>query len=224
KDELLKALPMSAFFFLVIATFWILKPIKRGLLIGFYKEHPLDLFGWQLGGAQTEQLAKVVNMFAALALSFFFVFLSRKLSRQKILFLFCVLFGLSFLAYANLVNSPGTATVWSFYVFGDMFNTAMVTLFWVCMNDIVSPEEAKRTYGLVGLGGVIGGLVGASLVHTSITSIGRGTMLAICIVPIVLMAIIGFVVNRRVKEGPHSDSPAVPDSHSAREGINLLLA
>src|SRR6185503_235250 len=84
KDELLKALPMSVFFFLVIATFWILKPIKRGLLIGYYKEHPFDLFGMQFGGAQTEQLAKVVNMLAALGLSFFFAFLYRKLSRQKI--------------------------------------------------------------------------------------------------------------------------------------------
>jgi ATP:ADP antiporter, AAA family len=222
REELLKALPMSAFFFLVIATFWILKPIKRGLLIGYYKEHPLDLFGWQFGGAQTEQLAKVVNMLAALGLSFFFAFLSRKLSRQKILFVLCVLFGLCFLTYAKLVNSPGTATIWSFYVLGDMFNTAMVTFFWSFMSDIVTPEEAKRTYGMVGLGGVVGGLVGASIVHTSITSIGRGEMLTMCIIPVGLMAIIGFVVNRQV----HSDinSPAVPQSHSAREGINLLLA
>jgi ATP:ADP antiporter, AAA family len=226
KDELLKALPMSFFFFLVITTFWILKPIKRGLLIGYYKEQPFDLFGMQLGGAQTEQLAKVVNMLVALCLAFFIAFLYRKLSRQNILFVFCVLFGLSLLLYARLVNNPGTATVWSFYVFGDMFNTAMVTFFWSFMSDIVTSEEAKRTYGIVGLGGVIGGFVGASIVNASITSIGRGTMVTICIIPIVLMAIIGFMVNHRVKADPHSDinSPAVQHSHSARKGIKLLLA
>src|SRR5436190_4546982 len=221
KGERTKALLMSSFFFFVIATFWAIKPIKRGMLIGYYKEHTFNFFGWHLGGAQTEQLAKVANMFAAYGLAILFAFLSQRLSRRKLIITFCSIFGFAFLLFASLVGVPGPGTVWSFYVFGDMFNTAMVTLFWVFMNDIVSPDEAKRIYGLVGLGGVLGGFVGATIVRSSVTTVGRGMLLSFCIIPMIFIAIVGLIVNRRAnaKYSSEADIPAVPRGSSVRDGI-----
>jgi len=40
-----KALGLSVYFFLVIAIFWVLKPIKRGLIISYFGDHPLHLAG-----------------------------------------------------------------------------------------------------------------------------------------------------------------------------------
>ncbi len=40
RQEWPTALGLSFFFFLVIAVFWVLKPIKRGALIGFYADDP----------------------------------------------------------------------------------------------------------------------------------------------------------------------------------------
>ncbi|HEX6729302.1 MAG TPA: hypothetical protein VF074_04790 [Pyrinomonadaceae bacterium] len=44
-----KAFSMALFFFLTTATFWALKPMKRGLLISYHKEHPLEFLGSHLG-------------------------------------------------------------------------------------------------------------------------------------------------------------------------------
>ena len=66
-EELPFALLMFGYFFLVITSFWILKPIKKASFIEFYENAGFDLLGWQLTGPQAELLAKVLNMFVAIA-------------------------------------------------------------------------------------------------------------------------------------------------------------
>lgn len=68
---------MSFFFFLVIATFWVLKPLKRGLLVSFYQEAPLQILGTSFAGAEVEQLAKVLNMIVVYGIVVIFTLLSR---------------------------------------------------------------------------------------------------------------------------------------------------
>lgn len=187
---------MALFFFLTTATFWALKPMKRGLLISYHKEHPLEFLGSHLGGAQAEQLAKVVNVLAALLLAMIFSHLSRRLEPRYIVAVFCAIFIVAFFGFANLLGSGGAVTIWSFYTFGDMFNTLMVTLFWALMHDSIEAKAAKRLYGVVGLGGITGGLVGATLVRSSVATLGRENVLLLCIVPTVLIGIIGFLYAR----------------------------
>ncbi len=67
REELPFALLMFGCFFLVITSFWILKPIKKASFIEFYENAGFDLLGWQLAGPQAELLAKVLNMFVAIA-------------------------------------------------------------------------------------------------------------------------------------------------------------
>lgn len=223
--EWAKVLPMSVFFFSVIATFWALKPMKRGLFIDFYKQHSFDHLGWHLSGAQTEQLAKIANVVAAYALAVLITWLVRNFSRQQIIFIFCILFGLGLLGFSFLLNQPGAPVIWAFYVFGDMFNTVMVMLFWAFLSDIVTTGEAKRLYGVIGLGGVAGGLFGAFFVATTVKNLGRENILLACLVPLALICLIVWWVNRQVESDHPSliGVPAHPECSSFDEGIKLLL-
>ena len=45
KGEWTLAISMFLYFFLVITTFWILKPIKKTIFIGFYDQSGFDLAG-----------------------------------------------------------------------------------------------------------------------------------------------------------------------------------
>lgn len=216
---------MSVFFFAVIATFWALKPMKRGLFIDYYKQNSFDSFGLHLGGAQTEQLAKVANVVAAYGLAIGVTWLARNFTRQHMILIFCALFGAGFLAFAMLLAKPGAPAIWSFYVFGDMFNTVMLMLFWAFLSDIVTTDEAKRLYGVIGLGGVCGGLFGAFFVATTVKDLGRENILLVCMIPMALIALIVWLVNRQA-EREHASTigmPAYPDCSAATEGIQILL-
>lgn len=164
KGEWPRALALSFFFFLVIAVFWVLKPIKKGALISFYKDTPLQLWGLTFGGAEVEQLAKVVNMVVVFGVVVLFTILIRRFKRQQVVYIFCGLISILLVYFGFVMVNPGATDAWTFYVFGDIFNSIMVATFWAFANDVNSPGESKRLYGIIGLGGVLGGFIGATFV------------------------------------------------------------
>ncbi|SHE93803.1 ATP:ADP antiporter, AAA family [Fodinibius roseus] len=227
KNEWPTALLMSTFFFMVIATFWILKPMKRGLLVSYYQNTPLQLLGTSFSGAEVEQLAKVVNMFVVYGVVVLFTILSRKFSRRSINLILCLIFSGLFVLFANLMREPAAGVSWSFYVLGDMFNSALLTFFWAFSNDIFSADQAKRTYGIVGLGGIVGGMVGSSVVAGFVGEWGRPTLLYVCLVPMAVMIVIGYIVDQRESEAGSEEETSVctenNKSNAAFEGARLVI-
>lgn len=226
KEEWPNVIMMSSFFFMVIATFWVLKPLKRGLLVNYYQDHPLTMFGMSFAGAEVEQLAKVVNMIVVYVLVVVFTLLSRKFKRQHLNLILNLFFGGLFIYFAGLMNSPGAPTSWSFYVLGDMFNSVMVTFFWAYSNDIFNSDQAKRSYGMVGLGGIIGGIIGSTLVAGYVSELGRSTLLYLCLIPVTVMIGIGYIVNRYAKiEHNYSQEPCAEGRrcNAIIEGGNIVF-
>lgn len=229
RDEWPTALMLSAYFFLVIATFWILKPLKRGVIVNYFGDDPIRFLGMTFGGAEAEQIGKILNMIAVYLIVVLFTYLARRFARHHLTLIFGVIFCATFALFAQLVQDPTELVVWSFYVYGDMFNTVMVALFWAFTNDVVRSDQAKRSYGIIGLGGVVGGFVGATVVSTSVESFGRAPLLLACIVPMVIIVIIAYAVHAREKRqggDNEPDGPAAPgrSASTAVEGAKLVFS
>jgi len=77
-----------------------------------------------------------------------------------------------------MMVNPGAFDAWTFYVFGDIFNSIMVATFWAFANDVNSPQESKRLYGIIGLGGVVGGFFGATFVSALVDVEGAKELMA----------------------------------------------
>ena len=170
-DERRIAALMSSFFFLVITSFWILKPLKKMLFIGYYAEPGFDLFGSHFVASEAEQLAKVLNMFVAAVAAAVFSILSRRLRRERLTYVFAIFFIVAYGIFAMGLRTLTGPGVWSFYLFGDLFSTLMVATFFSFLNDSVSSGAAKRLYGVIGFGGVAGGAFGSSVVALWISSL-----------------------------------------------------
>jgi AAA family ATP:ADP antiporter len=201
RGELPLALLMFSYFFLVITSFWILKPLKKALFIEFYDQGAFEFLGWSMTGPQAELIAKILNLAVAFAAVIVFTWLVRRYRRQQLAsavivftwlvrryrrqqlaLIFTGFFLVSYLLFMFVIGTPGELTIWSFYLFGDLFSTLMVATFFAFLNDSVTPEAAKRLYGLVGLGGVSGGVFGSYVVAAFITQIERPQWLLICFV------------------------------------------
>jgi len=218
---------MFLYFFLVITVFWILKPLKKALFIGFYKGSGETFFG--LGGPEAEQLAKVGNMLVAFVAMVVFTLLSRRLHRQRLTFVFAgfsvaVLLGsLPFVA-----GEPPEPIVWSFYLFGDLFNTLMVATFFAFLNDSVAPNDAKRLYGPIVLGGVAGGAFGSLVVNRLTDRLDLPQWLLIASGMVGVIAALALAAGRLVDRNPPPapDKPtgeAVLPGNAALEGARLVL-
>lgn len=228
RAELPFALLMSAYFFLVISSFWVLKPIKKSEFIDFYKAAgAFDLFGWRMLGSQAELLAKVLNMLVAAAAVAVFTLLARRYFRQQLTYIFSVFSILVLAAYFLLLQRPGAGTVWSFYLFGDLFNTLMVPAFFAFLNDSVEGDQAKRLYGLVGFGGVAGGAFGSVALRAFIGRVAIETWMLILIGAMIVVMILARAAARRLparkaRAAARADAPA-PGGSAALEGARLVF-
>ncbi|MDA0746454.1 MAG: Npt1/Npt2 family nucleotide transporter [bacterium] len=228
REELPLALLMFCYFFLVITSFWILKPIKKALFIGFYDQGGFDLFSWQMSAAQAELLAKVLNMLVALVAVTVFTVLVKTFQRQYLTYIFSGFFIVCYILYSFVLDEPGDLTVWSFYLFGDLFSTLMVATFFAFLNDSVAPEAAKRLYGLIGLGGVAGGAVGTTVLRSQVEALSPSGWLLVCLAIAVVVIGIAAVVGRKVSgqstgAGERKDEPEIQTGNPALQGARLVF-
>jgi len=178
-DERRTAASMCAYFFLVITSFWILKPLKKTLFIGHYVDSGFAFAGRVFEASEAELLAKLLNMLVAAVAAVVFALLSQRLRRAQLCTAFTLFFMLAYGLFALVLERPTGLAVWSFYLFGDLFSTLMVAAFWAFLNDSVTPDAAKRLYGLVGFGGVAGGVFGSTAVGALIGSLAVAHWLGI---------------------------------------------
>jgi len=108
--------------------------------------------------------------------------------------------------FAFVADAPSAGIVWAFYLFSDLFNATSLVLFWAFVNDAFTADRATRLYGLIGLGGVLGGLAGASVVRWGVPGSGREAMLWLC-VPVILS--LGFSCRRVLNRSEFGKRPAV---------------
>ncbi len=233
RNEWPLALSMFGYFFLVITSFWILKPIKKSLFLQYYDASGLDLWTWHLGAAQAELLAKVMNMIVAFVAVVVFTWLVRKFRRQQLTYIFTIFFMVAYVLYSLVISKQGDLIVWSFYLFGDLYSTLMVATFFAFLNDSVSSQAAKRLYGLIGLGGVTGGVFGTMFVRIWIKTLSIPAWLWICFGIAAVIALLAWVAGSMV-DRIRDDEPVKPapkpmkttpekDGNPAFEGALLVF-
>lgn len=225
RSELPLVVLMFLYFFLVISEFWILKPIKKDALVVFYNDHPLG----SLDGPEVEQIAKVGNMVVAFIAVIVFTILSRKYHRHQLTAIFSVFTIVVLGVFSFTIDSGGDLIVWSFYLFGDLFNTLMVATFFVFLNDSVKPDDAKRLYGPIVLGGVAGGAAGSTFLRALIKDLSNPEWMWVCAGLTLLIAVIAITAGKIVDRQQHvpttkpEETKKAPSSNAAVEGAKLVL-
>jgi AAA family ATP:ADP antiporter len=223
RGEIPLAALMFSIFFLIISTFWILKPIKKAIFIEYYEVPGLDLWGWHLRAAQAELIAKVANMFVAAGAVVVFTWLSRRLVREKLVLAFAGFFIVTLGVYSYFIQFPSDALAWSFYLYGDLWTTLMVATFFAFLNDSVTPSAAKRLYGLIVLGGVAGGAFGATFLRAWVTAVSDSSWMLVCLGATAVIALLAFVAGRLVAKGAvegaatEAAPEAAPEAAEAKE-------
>lgn len=203
----LRELPFAALmgfqFFLVIGTFWILKPLKKTLFIEHYDLQHFSFLGHKFNAAQTELLAKNLNMLVAFIALGIFIGLAKKHRRHVLFILLSAVVFICAIGVHVWLQFKTASSIWAFYIFGDLFNMLMVGGFFAFLNDSVSKAQAKRLFGIIILGGVLGGAIGASTIRGLLDTFSLPTWLHICAGITVIIAILAIITARYIKRHSH---------------------
>lgn len=106
-----------------------------------------------------------------------------------------------------------------FWVWATMFIMVLNTQFWILMNDIFNPREAKRLIGFFGSGGIFGGIVGGLLTGYLGRKIPDYLLFIACGMLIMNIFIVNFIFKIKKKEQfDTQNSPlSSPDSTLSRK-------
>ena len=184
RPEEVTAVAWSALcFFFLLAGYYVLRPVREAMgLTGGVEELP-RLF------LVTMAVMLVANpLFSALVSRF------RRRVFLPVVYLFFIMNLVVFYAlFRARAGGPDVGLARAFFVWVSVFNLFVVSVFWSVIVDTFGTGQSKRLFGLIGLGGTAGAIVGAGLTALLAGRIGETNLLPVSAV--LLLAACGCIVR-----------------------------
>ncbi|MGH8441675.1 MAG: NTP/NDP exchange transporter [Nevskiaceae bacterium] len=183
-----------AFHFLVLASYYVLRPIR-------------DEIG-AAGGLESLSWLFTATLVAMLAANVLFSAVAARLTRRRFIPLAYRFFIATLAGFYLLMQVAPGLEAWvgrGFYVWVSVFNLFVVSVFWGFMADMFGSEQGKRLFGFVAVGGTLGAIAGGSLTAVLVDQVGSAVLL-------LLSAILLEAAVWCVKAFPDVGTPRRPDA------------
>jgi AAA family ATP:ADP antiporter len=219
-----KALILSgAYFFFLLCSYYLLRPVREAMGI----QRGYDTLPWLMTGTMIAMLA-VNPLFAALV---------SRVPRKRFIPLAYHFFAANMLVFYGLFQLlPSEAKVglgYAFYIWLSVFNLFVVSIFWAFMTDVYSHEQSKRLFGMIGVGGTLGAILGAAVTRQLVDGVtingevilkfSSPTMLLVAIVPLELaVLIVRPLMRSQLAQSQASDANSDDVSQGREPGPGIM--
>src|SRR5918999_146907 len=176
-----------AYFFLLLCSYYILRPVRDALAVE--------------AGSQALQWLFTATFVAMLALVPLFGWLCARLPRTKLLPLIYVFFTV------NLVGFYFFLPPMVFFVWLSVFNLFVVSVFWSFMSDIFAIAQAARLYGAIAAGGSCGAIAGPLLAALLSARLGNSGLLLLAAAVLATTVPCILMLARWAKAHPRAGDP-----------------
>ena len=182
--ELKATLVSFAFIFILMAAYYILRPV-RDAMASDWTDMEVS-FLWTL------------NFFISTAVVALYGIAVSKVKFQKLVPGVYAFFGVTFVAFYIAIHSVNDRTLVdkSFYVWVSVFSLFHVSVFWSFMSDIYDKQQAGRLFGLIAAGASAGALLGPSVPTLFAGVLGTDTLLLIAAVMLVFPIVLILYLNK----------------------------
>jgi AAA family ATP:ADP antiporter len=171
-NELAATWASFVFFFFVLCSWFVLRPIRDLIAV----TTGVTKLPWLFGGTLIVTL--IANpLFSSLVVRFpvrRFVPVTYQFFAANLLLFFVVMRAMGGMAPGS---SPWIGV--AFYVWTSVFNLFITSVFWCFMADVFRSEQAKRLFGFIGVGGTLGAIVGSGVTAVLATRIGPLNLLLV---------------------------------------------
>lgn len=165
QHELATLLWAFIYFYCLLCSYYIIRPIRDTMGIS--------------AGLDNLQYLYLVTIFVMLALVPLFGWLTSRWPRRKFLPFIYVFFVFNLLVYYVLFRFfPSVEKVaQSFYLWVNVFNLFVVSVFWSFMTDLFDDGQARRLFGFIAAGGSAGAITGPLITSTLINTVAPHNLL-----------------------------------------------
>lgn len=195
-----------AYFFLLLCSYYILRPVRDSLAV--------DL------GPKTLRLLFTATFVTMLALVPLFGWLCARLARARLLPLVYAFFSLNLLAFAFALEGR------IFFVWLSVFNLFVVSVFWSFMSDLFDTGQAARLYGAIAAGGSAGAITGPLAASSLVSVLGIRGLLVLSALLLLATVLCIVMLGRWAARHPRAGEPPAeaPIGGGILEGVRAVLA
>ena len=186
-NELKATLVSTLFVFVLMASYYILRPVRDAL--------PSDWTDSELSFLWN------INFFVSAGIVAVYGFAVSRIRLRNIVPAMYAFFATSFVVFYLGVAAVAERVLLDkiFYVWVSVFALFHVSVFWTLMADTFNKEQAKRVFGFIAVGASIGGIVGPSVPTFFGTQIGHRNLMLIATVGLLLVIPLTFYLYRLKK-------------------------
>jgi AAA family ATP:ADP antiporter len=148
-----------AYFFLLLASYYLLRPVRDALAVE--------------AGTQALPWLFSATFVAMLALVPVFGWLCARLPRARLLPVVYAFFALDLAVFVFWLDAR------VFFVWLSVFNLFVVSAFWSFMSDVFDTGQAARLYGSISAGGSLGAIAGPLLASSLVPALGTRGLLVV---------------------------------------------
>jgi AAA family ATP:ADP antiporter len=212
-DELALVAWSCAYFFLLLCCWYVLRPVR-------------DAMGLT-GGVRDLQWLYLCTLGGMLIASPIFAALVSRFPRRVFIptvYLFFAANLVAFYIFFRVTAGNDIVVARIFYVWASVFNLFVLSVFWSLMADIFRLEQGKRLFGLIGVGGTLGAILGGSTTAALASRIGEVNLLPVSIVLLVAACGCVMVLDRKT-DALRRAAPlnAAPERGHAFSGIACIV-
>jgi AAA family ATP:ADP antiporter len=188
-----------AYFFLVLAAYYIIRPVRDEMAVAVGSAHLQTLF--------------VIVFFVMLAAVPLFGWVTSNFAKRLVVPLVYGFFIANLLVFWLLLSGSGQGTTVAsvFFVWASVFNLFVVSLFWIVMSDLYDSAQAKRLYGFIAAGGTAGAFAGPVITQALVGMLGPDNLLLVSAL-LLTLALAAAVLLRRI-------APANGDAASSERPV-----
>ncbi|MCB9517172.1 MAG: MFS transporter [Candidatus Latescibacteria bacterium] len=189
--EGLSALLLAVNVFLLLTSYYIMKPVREALILAAPGGAELKSY---MSAGQTLLLLLFVPAYARLA---------SRLPRRRLLNGVTLFFAACLVAFWLLGTSTTLPLGVPFFLWIGIFSVSLVAQFWSFANDLYTPEQGKRLFAILGFGASAGAVFGATSVKGLIAPLGlMGSLLVAGAVLLVSLVFTNWVDARASDRRP----------------------
>src|SRR5829696_4128950 len=204
KDEAGTALLMFAYSFLAMTAYNIIQPLTRSKVIQ------------SLGAVNVPWVILGSGLFISVLMVGYTRFVAA-LPRRWALPITQGLMAAAMFGFWFLLRSGAAWVSVAFYVWGALLGILLISQFWTLANGLYDPRQAKRIFGFIGGGVMLGGMTGAGLTATIIETVGANTLLLwSALTLLACMAIVAVILGRE-----HHAAPSAAAVGEEERGVSL---
>ena len=197
KGEWTLTLLMFANYYLILVTYYLLKPARDSLFL--VKVSPQEL-----------PIVFIIIAIVTVPVITLYSKAGRTLKLHKLINITTVILIINILILRWLIERDDPWIYYLFYIWVSIYGVLITSQFWLFANSIFDAAQAKRIFVLLALGGIIGAITGGQVTKLIVTYFGISTenLLFFCIgflaITIVLVSVIWRIRIQQGSEPPPS--------------------